>query len=81
MTGQIEIIGANSGFEKIKGKKFTGSVLYHEGDHSLELDGEKYCFEVKDVFVKEGAIVLNGWASDEKLQLGRISLALVPNNS
>ena len=81
MTGQIEIIGTNSVLENIKGKKYTGSVLFNEGLHSLELDGKKYCFEVKDIIVKENAIVLNGWASDEELNSGRISLAFQPNKA
>tara|TARA_Y100001963_G_C6761925_1_gene439940 strand:+ start:1249 stop:1494 length:246 start_codon:yes stop_codon:yes gene_type:complete len=81
MTGQIEIIGTNSALEDIKGKKYTGSVLFNEGVHSLELDGQKYCFEVKDILVKEDAIVLNGWASDKELNLGKISLAFKPNKA
>ena len=51
MTGQIEIIGTNSVLEDIKGKKYTGSVLFNEGLHSLELDGKKSCFAVKDIVV------------------------------
>ena len=81
MTGQIEIIGTNSALEDIKGKKYTGSVLFNEGVHSLELDGQKYCFEVKDILVKEDAIVLNGWASDKEVNLGKISLAFKPNKA
>ena len=81
MTGQIEIIGTNSALEDIKGKKYTVSVLFNEGVHSLELDGQKYCFEVKDILVKEDAIVLNGWASDKELNLGKISLAFKPNKA
>ena len=81
MTGQIEIIGTNSSLEDIKGKKCSGSLLFNEGLHSLELDGQKYCFEVKAIVVKEDAIVLNGWASDEKLNIGKVSLAFKPNKS
>jgi hypothetical protein len=81
MTGQIEIIGANKGFEEIKGKEFSGSLSFSEGLHSLRFNDEKYCFEIKDILFKEEAIVLNSWASDEKLNIGQISIAFKPNNS
>ena len=44
------------------------------------LINKKYCFEVKDMLVKEDFIVINGWASDEDLNIGKICVVFKPNN-
>tara|TARA_B100000900_G_C20042046_1_gene498394 strand:- start:129 stop:398 length:270 start_codon:yes stop_codon:yes gene_type:complete len=86
MTGTFEIIGTNEPLNYLKGKSFKGDIIHDDNVHSLTMysdedsDNKKYCFEVKDMLVKEDFIVINGWASDEDLNIGKICVVFKPNN-
>ena len=63
------------GLEKLEYRGYDSA-----GIAVIDSDNKKYCFEVKDMLVKEDFIVINGWASDEDLNIGKICVVFKPNN-
>tara|TARA_Y100001937_G_scaffold59595_1_gene81830 strand:+ start:6249 stop:6533 length:285 start_codon:yes stop_codon:yes gene_type:complete len=86
MTGKFEIIGTNEPLNYLKGKNFNGEIIHKDNVHSMTLftegdDSDKeYCFEVKDMLVKEDFIIINGWASDKDLNIGKICVVFKPES-
>ena len=80
MKAQFKVVGTNQATEHLMGEtasltqKFVGSM------RELTFGEEKYFFDEKSVDFLRSCVVVNGFLSDDKENVGRVALEFIPQN-